>query len=451
MVAEDSSFRKKLAEFRSSLYTHYTRGIWAPVAGEASKGKRLLRRVERIGYILVRGFRDHGILARAPSLTLAYLLALVPLLLLIQLGATSLGLREKALGWLRQYLTDYATVGQHEVVEIIIRSVESVNAAALGGVGLVFLLYTAFGMLETIESTFNNIWGVNEGRSFLRKLAVYPAALFVFPVLIFASFALTATIGSLEFAEQVRDTTILTGGVNFMLKAVQLLSIVIGFMLTYKYIPYTRVRWLPAFLAGCVAGLTAYLVQWVFIEFQIGVTNNNLIYGTFAALPIFLAWLNLSWIIVLVGCEIAYAVQHESSYRPSIPAGLVSISQRERAALQVLVRACKRANDGLPPESAGAIAAEIDLPRRVTTEIIEALVHCSMLVRSAKPERALLPASDLSHERVGDLFLAYRHAGKISHGDLGGFLDETVCAFHDRLEAALRHEGLLKLSALADQ
>ena len=373
MVTEDSSSREKLAKIRSGLYRHYTRAIWAPPAAEASSTKRLIRSLERIGYILVRGFRDHGVLARAPSLTLAYLLALVPLLLLIQLGATALGLREKALEWLRRYLTDYATVGQTEVVEIVIQSVESVNAAALGGVGLVFLLYTAFDMLGTIESTFNNIWGVNEGRPFLRKLAAYPAALLVFPVLIFASFAATATVGSLEFVEQARDTTILTGGVDFMLKTMPLLSIVIGFTLIYKYIPYTRVRWLPAFLAGCVAGLTAYLVQWVFIKFQIGVTSNNLIYGTFAALPIFLAWLNLSWIIVLVGCEIAYAVQHESSYRPSIPAGLVSISQRERAALQVLVRACKRSSDGLPPEGAGAIAAEIDLPRPVTTEIVEAL------------------------------------------------------------------------------
>jgi membrane protein len=270
----------------------------------------------------------------------------------------------------------------------------------------------------------------------------------VFPVLIFASFALTATVGSLDAVERVRETNILSAGVDFTLTAVPLLSIILGFTLVYKYMPYTCVRFLPALLAGGVAGSTAYLLQWAFIKLQIGVTSNNLIYGTFAALPIFLAWLNTSWIIVLAGCEITYAVQHESSYQPSVSRGLVSISQRERAALQVLVRVCKRSIEGLPPESPGAIAAVTDLPRPVITEIIETLVRRGMLSRSAKPEGALLPADDLSRECVGNLLLGYRQAGEICHGDLGGFLDETVCAFHDKLEDALRREGSLRLSVL---
>lgn len=257
--------------------------------------------------------------------------------------------------------------------------------------------------------------------------------------------------GAGGYVEPARDVTLLSGVVNLMLDVLPVLGIVLGFTLIYKYMPYTRVRFGAAAIAGGVVGPTWYLTQWVFIWFQIGVTGNNAIYGAFAALPIFLVWLNTSWIIVLVGCEIAFAAQHESFYRRPVPVGVVSITQRERAAIQVLLRTWKRFVDDSPPERAGDIAAKVDLPRPVTAEIIEALVRCGMLERSARPEEALRPGSDLGQGRLGDLLLAYRHTGKINSGSLGGFLGKEVGAYHESLEAALRRAGSLDLAALTSR
>ena len=190
------------------------------------------------------------------------------------------------------------------------------------------------------------------------------------------------------------------------------------------------------------------MAQWAFIELQIGVTQANVIYGTFAALPIFLIWLNVSWIVVLMGCEIAYAVQHEATYHPPVPQSLVSIAQRERTAVQVLAAVWKRFSDGQPPEAAGDVAADIDLPRPVTMEIVRALVQCGLLVFSRDPQEGLLPARDLSQLGVGELLLAYRHAGRTSHGELGGPLHDQVVAVHEQLEKGLRTEGSHGIGAL---
>ena len=116
-----------------------------------------------------------------------------------------------------------------------------------------------------------------------------------------------------------------------------------------------------------------------------------MIYGTFAALPIFLIWLNASWVVVLVGCEIAYAAQHEKNYHPPVPQSLVSIAQREQVAVQILATVWKRFSDGKPAEDAGDLAANIDLPRPVTMEIIRALIECGLLAQTAG-QGGVLPA-----------------------------------------------------------
>ena len=107
------------------------------------------------------------------------------------------------------------------------------------------------------------------------------------------------------------QTGMISGVTELGVKLLPLLVVVAGFSFLYKYMPYTTVRLRAALIAGVLAGTVWHVAQWAFIELQIGVTQANVIYGTFAALPIFLIWLNASWIIVLMGCEIAYAVQHD--------------------------------------------------------------------------------------------------------------------------------------------
>ena len=93
-----------------------------------------------------------------------------------------------------------------------------------------------------------------------------------------------ATLRSLTIVDWAGSTTMLSGMIGFALKAVPFLSIVLGFTFIYKLMPHTRVRFRSAAIAGCAAGLAWYVAQWAFIEFQIGVSSNNALYGALAAL-----------------------------------------------------------------------------------------------------------------------------------------------------------------------
>jgi membrane protein len=387
---------------------------------------------------------DSRTLVRAPALTLITLLALVPLLALVFSAAKGFGYQQLALDYLRRMLTDFVVVGQQDVVDTIIGYVENTSLTALGGIGFLFLVYTAISMLSTIEQAFNDIWGVAQSRPFHRKVTDYLAIVLIFPVLLLASTGITAGLSSDTFLGRILKTDI----TQMAVKLLPLLVVAAGFTFIYKYMPHTTVTFRAAAMAGALAGTVWHIAQFAFIKLQIGVTQANVIYGTFAALPIFLIWLNASWIVVLIGCEIAYAVQHERSYHPPVPEGLISIAQRERGAMQILAEVWERFSDGKPPETAGDIAADIDLPRPVTMEIVRALVQCGLLALTRGPSEGLLPARDLSAVGVGELLLAYRHAGTTSHGELGGPLHDRVTALHQHLEEHLRASGTRRIDAM---
>jgi membrane protein len=430
------------------LQRYFGETIWRPVPPGAGLRWRVALRLSRFLYLLVRGFQDDRVLVRAPALTLTTLLALVPLLALIFTVTRALGLQEAVLDPLRGVLTRFVAAGQRELVEMVVGYVEATNFGALGGIGLLFLAYTAVSMLGTIEASFNDIWGVAQGRPLHRKLTDYLSVLLIFPVLLLVSSGLTAGMHS-ALVERILQVGLLSGASQLALKLFPIVAVVAGFTFLYRYMPNTRVTLHAAVVAGLVAGVAWHAAQWAFITFQIGVTNSNVIYGTFAALPIFLIWLNVSWIIVLGGCEIAYAVQHAATYHPPVPHALVSIARRERAALQILATVWERFRGGAPPRVDGDLAVEVDLPRPITMEVVEALVGCGLLARASTEQgQALLPARDLSGLGVGELLVAYRHAGRAGHGEeVETAIDRQVRALHARLEQALREEGSQAIGA----
>jgi membrane protein len=432
------------------LRTYFDETIWRPLPDRTPLAVRFRRRVSRYAYLIVRGFVDSRILVGAPALTLITLLGMVPLLALMFSAAKGFGFQQVALDYLRQLLTEFVVVGQQDLVDTIIGYVENTSLRALGGIGFLFVVYTAVSMLGTIEKSFNDIWGVAQSRPFHRKVTDYLSILIIFPILMLSATGITATLSSDTAIGRMFQTRVPSGLAELGVKLLPLLVVAAGFSFIYKYMPYTTVRLRAALIAGALAGTVWHLAQWAFISLQIGVTQANVIYGTFAALPIFLIWLNASWVVVLMGCEIAYAVQHEATYHPPVPQSLISIAQRERAALQILAVVWKRFSDGESPEAAGDIAADIDLPRPVTMEIVRALVQCGLLVLSRGPQEGLLPARDLSRLGVGELLLAYRHAGRTGHGELGGLLHDRVVVVHERLEQGLRAEGSAGIGSMLE-
>ncbi|MFN7953332.1 MAG: YhjD/YihY/BrkB family envelope integrity protein [bacterium] len=427
-----------LATVVTRLHRYSQERIWRPLASSASPRERLCRRAARFTYIVAHGFRDDQVLLRSSALTFMTLFSLVPFLALGFSIAKGLGLQSR---FDEDFFSTLAA-GQRDLARWIMSYVEGTNLTALGTIGLVVVLYTVAMMLGSIERSLNEIWGVTESRALHRKFADYVAVLLFAPLLFVASTTLTASLASNTFVQRFLEDEVVSRAWNLVLRVLPVVSIAVALSFLYGFVPNTRVRFRAAVIGGVLAGCIWHLAQRLYIDFQVGVANFNALYGTFASLPIFLVWLRVSWVIVLLGGEIAYAVQHEQTYHPPLARQELSIALRERAALEFLTLVAQRFASGAPPLTASDLAAGIDLPRTTTLEIVDALVRSGLLARSAEPDDALLPARDLSRMGVGDVLLRFRHQGVGTLGDVAhGALDERIAEIHRGLEDALRAAG----------
>ncbi len=432
------SFMDSLSRGTQRLHHYFHDRIWRPVPAGLPAEAQVRRRAARFTYVVAHGFRDDQVLLTSSALTFMTLFSLVPFLALGFSIAKGLGLQSR---FDEEFFSTLA-VGQRDLARWIMSYVEGTNLTALGTIGLVVTLWTVAVMLGAIERSLNQVWGVTESRALHRKFADYVAVLLFAPLLFVASTTLTASLSSSAFVQHFLEDEMMSRAWNLALRLLPVVSIAAALTFLYAFVPNTRVRFHAALIGGVVAGLIWHLTQRLYIHFQVGVANFNALYGTFASLPIFLVWLRVSWIIVLLGGEIAYAVQHEQTYHPPIKRHDLSIAVRERAALEFLTLIAQRFTAGEPPLTAGDLAAGIDLPRATTLEIVDTLVRSGLLARSMDPPEALLPARDLSRMAVGDVLLTFRHQGVGTLADIAhGVLDERLAVLHRGLEEALRAAG----------
>jgi membrane protein len=275
---------------------------------------------------------------RASGLTYTTLLSLVPFLAFAFSVAKGFGVQEL----LEPLLKTYMVAGQVEIAESVLRYVQQTNVRALGTVGLVGVLITVILLIGSVENAFNEIWGVARPRSWARRFTDYLSVTVVFPILLLAASGVTATLASSEMQSRL-------GAVLPLLQLGRYAAVWFAFSFIYMFLPNTRVRLGPAVFGGVLAGSAWLLAQWGYVHFQVGVAGYNAIYGTFAALPIFLVWLYLSWVIVLLGAELAHAVQRvhgESLERRARP---LSARDRRRLALRLAVAEAERLDAGAAP------------------------------------------------------------------------------------------------------
>jgi membrane protein len=207
------------------------------------------------------------------------------------------------------------------------------------------------------------------------------------------------------------------------------------FILIYMAMPNTRVRWAAAAAGAAVGAILYQAVQWVYIDLQVGVSKQNAIYGSFAALPLFLAWVQTSWAIVLFGAEVCYAVQHSAGFCRASGCPAPSPADKKLVALHLTRTAVRRFAAGDPPLGASSLANELELPLRLVQPVLTDLVAAHILSevpRVAPDEPAFQPAMDSTHitlQRLSDALESVSGA----EGSL-----QLSSADSDRLNAAWR-------------
>ena len=364
----------------------------------------------RVAGLAAGNMGRHQLPIRAAALTYVTLFSLVPTLAVAFAVFRALS----GLEWARQEimprLMAYVAAGSQAVVEAQIDAViDNIHGGAIGGVGIVFLLGSAIFLVAGVEDAFNQIWESAKPRSLIRRITVYWTILTVPPLLLMGGLRIPTLLqrfGANPLAIEA------TPAVSVLLALiVPLLLICMGFTLLYLFIPNAPVKIGPA-VVGAVAGGTLWWValRYAYAGVEAMSVTYSKIYGSLSALPIFLFWVFLTWLIVLFGAEIAAAVQHapwtpvRRSRRP------VSQSARELLALRVMMEVVRRFRDGAPPASVEDLYDEIQAPMGLTNDAVQQLCAAGMLAQAGDQQRLLLQR-DPAAVSPTELLQALRHAG----------------------------------------
>jgi len=392
--------------------------LWNMQLEQISDTKAYLLKFVRIVVLSVRGFDEDKCVLRASALTFYTMLSIVPVLAMAFGVAKGFGF-EKLLE--KQILERMQ--GQEEIASYMITfsgsMLDNTKGGMVAGIGIVLLFWAVIKLLGNIETSFNAIWGVKKGRSISRKFCDYLSAMMLCPVLLIMAGGINVLISS-----QVRDIVAklplleLVGPVIFSLLNLLPYCVMWAlFSFLYMFMPNTNVRFKAGMAGGLVAGILFQWLQVVYISFQIGVAQYNAIYGGFAALPLFLIWLNLSWLIVLLGAEITFAFQHADTYEFEPECRALQPGYKRLMTLWVMHVLVTCFQKGDCPAGVDDISMKLRMPARLVQEILTELMLCSMVAEvniSGKTGIRYQPARDISTITIASVIEALEGQGGAS-------------------------------------
>jgi membrane protein len=373
----------------------FEKDIWKISTKDKHPVFSFLVRQGRILFIAARGFNQDKIQLRASALSFYTLLSIVPILAMVFGISQGFGLEE----YLKNVLTERFK-GHDDMLGVLLgfvdRYLNRINGGFITGIGLIILFWSVMKVLGNIESSFNNIWQIKKSRMVARKFTDYISLLIVAPL--FMIIASSFNVSQLEsISSSIPFLHYLDSVIRIMVTGLSYTLIWFVFTLIYIVIPNTKVRVIPALIAGIIAGTMFQLLQWGYVNFQSLLSGYGAIYGTFAALPLFMMWLELSWLIVLLGAEISFAYQNAVHYEQEAEGVQVSLKQRRVLVLLVAQKIIRNFTEGLPPLNAADIAGGLGVPVRIVRDLIYELLTARIIIETLNHEErevAYQPALD---------------------------------------------------------
>jgi len=352
--------------------------------GDARSVCAVLRPVK----FFITSFLDNKCLSLASSLSYATVLSIVPLLAVAFSITKGLGMYDGPT--VRELLLN-AAAGREMVVDNILEYIGNTNVKALGTMGAALLLFTAVSLIGTIESAFNGIWQVGKTRGFLNKFTNYLTLIFICPVLIFTAISVTASVESNAAAQWLLGFSLVSQAYNAFLAVLPYLVTWMAFFLVYKFLPNAKTGMKGAAVGAITAGSLWQITQWFYVRYQVGVANYNAIYGGFSQIPLLLAWLYISWAIVLFGAQLAFEVEYYSQRVRELAAANMSRNDQTRLGLLLLLVLTGGMEKRRAPKTAQELAALFQVPIRLVEDILNVFA-ASRIVATGNAEKGSAPA-----------------------------------------------------------
>ncbi|MDD4923056.1 MAG: YihY/virulence factor BrkB family protein [Bacteroidales bacterium] len=397
--------KPSLGKTIADLWVFVSNDIWRvpkhEVKGLKNKGLNLVRTL----ILATKGFIADKLTTRASALTYTTLLAVVPVAAIIIGVARGFGFQKVIEAQLSDMLP-----GQTEALNILFNFVQSflevTTSGIVLGIGIVFLIIAVWSILQSIDIAINDIFQIKKARSVSRMLTDYLATMFLLPILLILSSGFSVFLNTAIAKNEI--LSLLSPLVNVIMTLIPYFISWLGFTLLYILIPNTKVKFANAALAGFIAGFAFQAFQYIYISGQIGVSRYNAIYGSFAAIPLFLLWLQLSWTIVLLGAEIAYAAQNVQNFY--FEKETKNVSHRYRYFISILIMniLCKRFENEEGPMTVNEISSQYEIPIRLTSRTLGRLLEMHLISETYsikdKDVPAYQPAVDINKLTIGYFF-----------------------------------------------
>ena len=446
MASENTDLKTRVRGHWSRFRQFIQRDIWTHLPER--RGRRWSYRLLRMGVLIVEGFIKSEVFMLAAALTYQVIFALVPLLVvMLAVGKNFLG--DQVQKFVLETITPNLK-GDINIAGQIDDFIKKVNGAAIGIIGFVALLYTSISLLSTIEKVFNKLWGIKAPRTLLRRFTVYWTFLTVSPILLAASLSMTS------FVKSDHLFLWLTTHVPFFGKTVLVLTpyVMAWFLFTgfYIFMPNTRVHPGAAFVGGLIAGSAWEAMKGVYFWYNTKVVTAYTFYGAVGAIPVFLLWVYLSWIIVLFGAEVVFAVQHVNTYKREIEQARLSAADRDRVALVVTTEIVRAFVKGEPPLTGEEVAERLNSTVRAVNEVLFELSSQGILREVALPARkepGFLPARDPGVMTARDVLAAVRSFGDpatLPDGSTAGSIYRLIDEAEGQATATLSRVTLRELA-----
>ncbi len=365
----------------------------------------LLSRV-RLCYHVGLEFIHDRCLLRASSLTYTTILSIVPLMAVSFSWFSRMKLSEEEVQtFLSRYLFPNA-----ELFRTIQNNIDkfSANAATLSTVGTLVLFVTAYSMISTMEKSLNEIWHVTEQRSLWDKVSSFWMALTLAPILIGLSLFMTAKLKSLPVLGTLLAYPLIKASLVYL---IPFLMILLAFFMLYKLLPFTRVGTVSAFGGAAVGALLFMTLKWGFGLYVTHFASYSKIYGALAAIPAFLLYLFLIWIIVLLGAEFSYVLQYPEIYRTGAKGAFRPENFRGYLALRAMIEIVRPFRAGKEPPHTLEISQTLGVTYDMMEKMLTDLARQGLVRRLDESRDAFVPAKDPGRITASQVIEAVR--GKI--------------------------------------
>lgn len=389
-------------KFRQLIH-FFTRSLWRVTEGDVSRSRYTSYNLMKIMIQTVKCFIKDRIWIRAAALSYTTLFSIIPILALLFAIAKGFGFSNLMERILRDSAVENGSMDM--VMTFIDNYLEYAKSGVFIGIGVAMLLWAIINLADSIESNMNAIWDVKKQRSYFRKLTDYMALFIVFPlvIILYASVSIFMT----TIYQRLAEYFLISSFVHICIKVAP--YVLSGLIMTglFLFIPNTKVKFRNAFIPGIITGVIFQAFLYIYIQIQMSVSSYNAIYGSFAIIPMFMLWADISWSIILFGVEMSYVSQNIEQYNFGQEVDNVSRRYHDFLCVVVMSLICKRFEEGGEPYTASELSAEGEIPIRLTHRLLSELETVGLICgfsSDAKSEiEHYLPAMAISKLSVGRL------------------------------------------------